>query len=160
MVVWPRSKNAMFRNGQKGKFQDSFCFKSDTVLWPFLFPVFLSLFCCCIIFSCFALRLVGFTLQLVGKVFSEAFRILRLDERKDWWVVKEDFHLNVLGESRMLQHFCLFLQSLTELCSLWCVLKDVLTPHTLAENLPFAVKTHSRDVDCYRQLRANQGCIC
>ena len=45
-----------------------------------------------LVFSCFALHLVGFTLQLVGQVFSKAFRILGLDERKDWWVVKWDFH--------------------------------------------------------------------
>ena len=30
----------------------------------------------------------------MGKVFTKALRILRLDERKGRWVVKQDFHGN------------------------------------------------------------------
>ena len=37
-------------------------------------------------------HLVGFI--LVGNVIRKTFRILRLDERKGRWVVKQDFHGN------------------------------------------------------------------
>ena len=43
-------------------------------------------------FFSFVAYLVGFI--LVGNVFTKALRILRLDERKGRWVVKQDFHGN------------------------------------------------------------------
>ena len=43
-------------------------------------------------FFSFDAYLEGFI--LVGKVFTKALRILRLDERKGRWVVKQDFHGN------------------------------------------------------------------
>ena len=62
-------------------FTISFCFLSSPVLLLFL-PHF---------FSC-AWPLVGVILE--GTVFEKAFRILKLDEWKNSWVVKEDFHGN------------------------------------------------------------------
>ena len=62
---------------------------------------------------------------LVGKVFVKAFRILGLDERKDRWVVEQDF-------------LPFSLASLTaELCSFWYGLKDLFTLHKLADNVFF-----------------------
>ena len=46
-------------------------------------------------FFSFAGHLVGFI--SVGKVFAKAFRILELDERKDSWVVEQDFQANFRG---------------------------------------------------------------
>ena len=43
-------------------------------------------------FFSFVAYLVGFI--LVGKVFTTALRILRLDERKGRWVIEQDFHGN------------------------------------------------------------------
>ena len=62
-------------------FTISFCFLSSPVLLLFL-PHF---------FSC-AWPLVGVILE--GTVFEKTFRILKLDEWKNSWVVKEDFHGN------------------------------------------------------------------
>ena len=48
-----------------------------------------------LIFSPLAGHLVGFI--LVGKVLGKTFRILGLNERKDRWVVEQDFHGNFRG---------------------------------------------------------------
>ena len=67
------------------------------------------------------------------KNFRKAFRILGLDERRDRWVVEQDFHgyfqINVT-------QFLLFAPvPLTELWSLWYGLKDLFTLHKLADKV-------------------------
>ena len=72
-------------------------FKNDTAVLTstlsFLsFPFFRF---SCLFFFSFAGHLVGFI--SVGKVFGKAFRISELDERKDRWVVEQDFQANFRG---------------------------------------------------------------
>ena len=76
---------------QTAKFK-VFVFKSGTAMFTFTFcflftPLFLLFLPH---FFPSAVHLVGFI--LVGKVFSKAFRILGLDDRKGRWVVEQDFH--------------------------------------------------------------------
>ena len=60
---------------------------------------------------------------MVGQVFWKAFKILGLDERRGSWVVAPDFHGNF--QVNVTCFFCLFLRSLTELCSFWYGLKGL-----------------------------------
>ena len=80
--------------GRKQNFKIVFGFKSDTAILSFTFRFLssplVSLFLPHV-FS-FAGHLVGFI--LVGKALRKAFRILGLGERKDRWVVEQDFHGN------------------------------------------------------------------
>ena len=93
------------------------------------FPLFFHFYC--LIFFSFTEYLVGFI--LVRKNFRKAFRILGLDERRDRWVVEQDF-MDIFRS--MLHSFLLFaLVPLTELWSLWYGLKDLFTLHKLADKV-------------------------
>ena len=93
------------------------------------FPLFFHFYC--LIFFSFTEYLVGFI--LVRKKFRKAFRILGLDERRDRWVVEQDFH----GHFQInVTQFLLFAPvPVTELWSLWYGLKDLFTLHKLADKV-------------------------
>ena len=99
--------------------------------WLFLFTFFLSLIFhfSCLFPSCWAYRRLHFG----GQSFWESFYIfiLGLDERKGRRLVKQGFH----GNFRGLLHGFLpcSLVSLTELCSFWYGLKNLLNVHKLEE---------------------------
>ena len=84
-------------------------------------------------FFSFAGHLVDFI--LVGKFLGKAFRIVGLDEREGRlrWVVKKDFHGNFWVNVTWFWPFSLV--SLTESCSFWYGLKDLFTPHKLADKV-------------------------
>ena len=69
----------------------------------------------------------------MGKVVGKAFRILRLDERKNRWVMEQDFHGNF--QVNVTWFFAFSLVSLTELCSFWYGLKDLFTLHKLPDKV-------------------------
>ena len=69
----------------------------------------------------------------MGKVVGKAFRILRLDERKNRWVMEQDFHGNF--QVNVTWFFAFSLVSWTELCSLWYGLKDLFTLHKLPDKV-------------------------
>ena len=77
---------------RKPNFEIVFGFKSDTAVWTFTFAFLSSLLFSFFLPHFFSLagHLVGFI--LVGVVFSKAFRILGLGERKGRWVMEQDFH--------------------------------------------------------------------
>ena len=67
------------------------------------------------------------------KVFGKASRILGLNERNGRWVVRQDFHryfwVNVTW------FLANFLVSLTESCSFWYGLRDLLVLHKPADEV-------------------------
>ena len=69
----------------------------------------------------------------MGRIFRKAFRILGLGERKGRWAIEQDFH----GDLQVnLAWFLPFSPvSLTELCSFWYGLKDLLTLHKFADKV-------------------------
>ena len=71
----------------------------------------------------------------MGKFFGKAFRIVGLDEREGRlrWVVKKDFHGNFWVNVTWFLPFSPV--SLTESCSFWYGLKDLFTPHKLADKV-------------------------
>ena len=77
---------------RKQNFDIVFGFKSDTAVLTFTFRFLSSLLFSLFLLHFFSLagHLVG--LILVGRVFSKAFRILGLGERKGRWVMEPDFH--------------------------------------------------------------------
>ena len=70
----------------------------------------------------------------MGRVFTKAFRILGLGDRKGRWAMEQDFH----GDLQV-NLTCFFLPfspvSLTELCSFWYGLKNLFTLHKLADKV-------------------------
>ena len=110
-------------------------FKNDTAVLTstvsFLSFPLLSLFLP--FFFSFAGHLVGFI--SVGKVFGKAFRISELDERKDSWVVEQDFQANFRGNVTWFSAF-FSLTSLTEPCSFWYI---------WFENSPYPAKVRGQN---------------
>ena len=93
---------------KKINYEIVFWFKRDTTILTFTFrflstPLFLLSLPH---FFSLAGHLVGFFFG--GKVFTKAFRILGLDERKVRWVVEQDFHGNF--QVSVTWFFYLFLQ--------------------------------------------------
>ena len=109
-------------------------------------------------FFSFVAYLVGFI--LVGKVFTKALRILRLDERKGRWVIEQDFH----GNFRVnVTWFFAFFSSVLD----WIVLilvwfeRSLHSPHVSRQSCPRLLKLMTSQVvertwictGSYRQLR-------
>ena len=139
-----------------------FGFKSDTAVltftFRFLFSPLFSLFLPHFFFSCWAFSRLCFG----GRVFRKAFRILGLGERK--LKVGEQWNKIFMEIFRSMTHGFLLLSpvSLTELSSFWYGLKDLFTPHKLADMLSLTVKTDDvikgrKDVDPHGRLQAVQG---
>ena len=98
----------------------------------------------CLFFS-FAGHLVGFI--SVGKVFGKAFRISELDERKDSWVVEQDFQANFRGNVTWFSAF-FSLTSLTEPCSFWYI---------WFENSPYPAKVRGQNCPWTLKLTTSQA---
>ena len=117
----------------EGKFRDSFVFKNDTAVLTstlsFLSFPLLSLFLPH--FFSLAGHLVGFI--SVGKLFGKAFRISELDERKDRWVVEQDFQANFRGNVTWFLPFFSDLLDRTMLILVWF------------ENSPYPAKVRAQN---------------
>ena len=95
----------------------------------------------------------------MGKVFGKAFTILGLDERKGRRVVKQIKVFTEIFGSMLHGFLPCSLVSLTESCSFWYSLKNLLNPYKLVESL--AIKTDDvtsggRDLDPHGRLWAVQ----
>ena len=82
-------------------------------------------------FFSFAGHLVGFI--SVGKLFGKAFRISKLDERKDRWVVEQDFQANFRGNVTWFLPFFSDLLDRTMLILVWF------------ENSPYPAKVRAQN---------------
>ena len=82
-------------------------------------------------FFSFAGHLVGFISE--RKVFAKAFRILELDERKDSWVVEQDFQANFRGNVTWFLPFFSDLLDRTMLILVWF------------ENSPYPAKVRAQN---------------